>query len=167
MAPSPATVRPATASDAAAILAIYNHYILNSVATFEETPLDDGAMLGRMQAVWDLGLPWLVATLNDEIVGYAYAARWKERQAYRFSVETTVYLAPDWTGHGAGSVLYRALIPLLRDRNIHVALGGIALPNDASVRLHERMGFEKVAQLKEVGFKFGKWIDVGYWELVL
>jgi len=101
------------------------------------------------------------------VTGYAYASAWKTRSAYRFSVESTVYVAADHCGRGIGTRLYRALIAALREQNVHYVTGGIALPNPASVALHERLGFRKNGHFSEVGFKFGRWVDVGYWELIL
>ncbi len=113
-------------------------------------------------------LPWLVAE-NDSgvVVGYAYASKWKGRCAYRHSAEVTVYLAPDAAAQGVGTRLYEALFSELRDRGIHTAIGGIALPNPPSVALHEKFGMKKVAHFAEVGHKFDRWIDVGYWQVVL
>ncbi len=99
--------------------------------------------------------------------GYAYASEWKSRCAYRYSVETTVYLHPDARGKGIGTLLYQELIRKLSKLELHAAIGGIALPNDASVALHEKIGFKKAAHFKQVGYKFNKWVDVGYWELIL
>ena len=112
-------------------------------------------------------LPWIVIEDEGQVVGYAYASRWKSRCAYRYSVETTVYLSAAATGKGFGSLLYEHLIADLRQHSIHSLIGGIALPNTASVSLHEKFGFEKVAHFKEVGWKFNQWIDVGYWELII
>src|SRR5690606_39143142 len=99
--------------------------------------------------------------------GYAYAARWKGRCAYRYSVESTIYLDLGARRGGIGTVLYAALLERLRSRGYHAVIGGIALPNDASVRLHEQLGFRKVAHFPEVGFKLGRWVDVGYWQIIL
>jgi len=96
-----------------------------------------------------------------------YASKWHGRSAYRFSTEITVYLAPAHVGRGIGSQLYARLFPILRDRGIHAVIGGIALPNEASVALHEKFGLEKVAHFKEVGYKFDRWIDVGSWQGIL
>ena len=112
-------------------------------------------------------LPWLVAEQTDQVIGYAYASKWKERCAYRYSVESTVYLDPSFTGQGIGTKLYEALLAILQRNSIHIVIGGIALPNPASVALHERLGFNKVAHFKEVGYKFNRWVDVGYWEASL
>jgi len=161
------TIRSVTDTDAAAVAGIYNHYIRHSVATFEETELSAADMAARIAQVLGSGYPWLVAEQDGEIVGYAYASRWKERVAYRFSSEASVYLARDRSGGGWGTRLYTALFALLREQGVHAVIGGITLPNAASVALHEKMGMVKVAHFPEVGFKQGQWLDVGYWQLNL
>jgi phosphinothricin acetyltransferase len=160
-------VRAAGAADAAAFCAIYNHYVATTIVTFEEAVVAPDDMATRIRDTAAEGLPWLVALHDDQVVGYAYGSKWKGRCAYRFSAECTVYVDPAKTGRGWGSQLYGHLFPALRSRDIHVVMGGIALPNAASVALHEKFGLEKVAHFKEVGFKFGRWIDVGYWQGVL
>jgi phosphinothricin acetyltransferase len=157
-------IRPATKEDSAAIARIYNHYILDTVVTFEEQVVPAREIAGRIERVLAASLPYLVTLKDDRVVGYAYAGRWHERSAYRFSVETTIYLDAAHLGTGLGSPLYRALLERLREKQLRVAIGGIALPNPGSVALHEKLGFEKVAHFEEVGFKFGRWIDVGYWQ---
>jgi phosphinothricin acetyltransferase len=161
------TLRAAVPSDAAVIAAIYNHYIAESVATFEEKPVSDAEMSRRIAEVQSASLPWLVAEDGGQIVGYAYATQWKARSAYRFSVSISVYSAPGYTRRGIGSKLYGQLFPMLKERNIHAVIGGIAQPNEASVALHEKFGMRKVAHFSEVGFKFNRWIDVGYWQRTL
>ena len=159
-------IRPCLASDAARICDIYNHYVRETVITFEEDPVSEREMTERIRDVtarWT----WLVAEDDGLVTGYAYASAWKTRAAYRFSVESTVYIAADNVGRGFGTQLYRALLAALRDQNVHYVTGGIALPNPASVALHERLGFRKNGHFSEVGSKFGRWVDVGYWELIL
>ncbi len=158
------TIRPATAADADAVARIYNHYITDTIVTFEEEPVSATTMAERFVETEAAELPWLVAERDGAVLGYAHASKWKGRCAYRFTAEVTVYLDPAHGGQGLGSALYGALFPLLKARGFHSVLGGIALPNAASVALHEKFGMTQVAQLKEVGFKFGKWIDVGYWQ---
>jgi L-amino acid N-acyltransferase YncA len=159
-------IRNVTPADAEAIAAIYNHYIAETTATFEEEPVSTAEMETRIRDT--LGaLPWVVAEIDGRVVAYAYASRWKSRCAYRYAVESTVYTAPGRTGQGLGTLLYSELFDQLRACGMHSVLAGITLPNDASVALHEKMGFEKVGQFREVGWKFGRWIDVGYWELML
>jgi phosphinothricin acetyltransferase len=159
-------IRPAITSDADAIAGIYNHYIENTIVTFEEESVSVLAMRGRIEEVLS-SLPWLVAEDERGVVGYAYANRWKTRSAYRFSVESTVYLDHRAVGKGLGTQLYRALIDELRKRPVHGVLGCIALPNEPSVALHEKLGFQQVGHMREVGRKYDRWIDVGYWELLL
>ena len=161
-------IRDATADDAAALATIYNHYVTNTVVTFEEAPLSAQEMAGRITEIQSAGLPFLVSAAEGmSITGYAHASKWKGRCAYRHSAEITVYLDPQHTGRGVGSALYDALLPLLKERGIHAVIGGIALPNDASVALHEKFGLAKVGHFTEVGRKFDRWIDVGYWQRVL
>lgn len=161
------TIRPATPADAERICAIYNHYIATTTISFEEEPVAPADMAMRIADVASANLPWLVMLEEDTLIGYAYATKWRVRAAYRFAVESSVYLDRDHAGKGAGTVLYEALLVELRRRELHLVIGGIAQPNDASVRLHERLGFTKVAHFSEVGLKFGRWIDVGYWQLKL
>ena len=161
------TVRAVTPADAGAVAAIYNHYVLQTVVTFEEETVTSDEMSRRIDEVTAASLPWLVAERAGAIAGYAYASRWRARSAYRFSSEVTVYLAPDQGRRGIGSALYAELLSALRGSGVHAAIGGIALPNAASVALHERFGFKKVAHFEQTGFKFNRWIDVGYWQLIL
>ena len=158
-------IRDVCDADTGALVEIYNHYILHSAATFEERVLEAAEFSRRVAEVGALGLPWLVAEAAEGLLGYAYANRWRERSAYRYSVETTVYLAPGHTGGGVGTALYRALFSRLRRSGLHTAIGGITLPNPASVALHEKMGMRQVAHFPEVGFKQGRWLDVGYWQI--
>ena len=159
-------IRSATAADAQAICSIYNHFILQSTVTFEETAIAPDDMAARI-AAGSGRLPFLLAELDGAVAGYAYAVPWKTRSAYRHTVESSVYVAPGFAGMGLGSRLYQALLQDLRERDVHAVLAGIALPNSASVGLHEAFGFAKVGQMREVGRKFGQWLDVGYWQLVL
>lgn len=159
-------LRPCTPDDAESICSIYNHYVLETVVTFEEAPVTTAEMRRRIVDV-TAKFPWLVFERDGEVLGYAYASLWKERSAYRHSVESTVYLAPRASGKGIGTALYSSLLAELRGRRVHCAIGGIALPNQASVALHEKVGFTKIGHFREVGWKFGAWVDVGYWEIVL
>lgn len=160
-------IRPAETTDSEALARIYNFYIQETIVTFEEEVLSGAQMSARLEDVRNASLPWLVAVRDGEVVGYAYATKWKSRYGYRFSVEVTVYLDQRCGGLGIGSKLYELLFVRLKALGFHMAIGGIALPNDASVALHEKFGFVKVAQFHEVGIKFNRWIDVGYWEKVL
>lgn len=156
----------ATAADAEEICAIYNHYVLQTAITFEERPVAMDEMVNRIERNRPV-LPWLVWRNGSELLGFCYANPWKGRPAYRRSVESTVYLRNGATRKGIGSQLYEALLSELRRGEFHSVLGGIALPNQPSVAFHEKFRFEKVAHFREIGYKFGRWIDVGYWQLLL
>lgn len=160
------SIRNATEADAAAICAIYNPFVLETSVSFETEPIAPATMAARIGDV-TATYPWLVAEDADGVLGYAYANRWRQRNAYARTVETTIYLHRARTGSGVGRVLYAALLDELRERDFHVALGCIALPNPQSVAFHERCGFEKVAHFAEVGRKFDRWVDVGFWQLRL
>ncbi len=159
-------IRPVRPDDALAIAEIYNHYIRSSPATFEEEILVADQMRQRIAETTQT-YPWLVAEEDGRLVGYAYARRWRERAAYRYAVEASIYLDPAAVGKGIGSALLGALLAELRSGGLHCVMGGVSLPNDASVALLEKFGFRPVAHFKEVGYKFGRWIDVGYWQLML
>jgi len=159
-------IRDVQKEDAERICEIYNHYVENSIITFEEQVVSVSEMQNRIQET-SAKFPWLVYEEYGSILGYAYVSSWKSRCAYRYSVESTVYLSKTSVGKGIGSQLYETLIARLRTLSFHSIIAAIAIPNPASAALHEKMGFEKVAHFKEVGWKFGQWIDVGCWELLL
>lgn len=159
-------IRDVCNADAAAISAIYNYYILNTIITFEEVAITEQEMAERISDITQ-AYPWIVYVEDGAVVGYAYAGKWKARSAYRNTVEVTVYLDHRATGRGIGSKLMAELLARLRTQGHHAAVGGVALPNPPSVRLQEKFGFKQVAHFPEVGYKFGKWIDVGYLELLL
>lgn len=160
-------IREATDADAPAIAAIYNYYVLNTIITFEEEAVSDQEMAQRITGVYAANLPWFVWEENGRVLGYSYANKWKLRTAFRYCVESSIYLDKNATGRGLGRKLYEALIAELRVRKIHTVIGGISLPNAASVGISEKLGFKPIGHFKEVGWKFEKWIDVGYWELIL
>ncbi|MCE9618641.1 MAG: GNAT family N-acetyltransferase [Planctomycetes bacterium] len=159
-------IRSATTNDAQGICDIYNHYVARTVITFEEEAVPSSEMQSRIKSVVPT-LPWLVAEIDGVVQGYAYASPWRARSAYRYAVESTVYLAPERSRQGLGSELYASLLSKLSERRLHCAFGVIALPNPASVAIHEKFGFHKVGELKQVGWKFDRWVDVGYWQLML
>lgn len=159
-------IRLATPADAAAVCRIYNHYVQDTIISFEYTPVPAAEMAARIEELRRTHA-WYVHEDAGSVVGYAYAGPWRSRPAYRDAVESAVYVASGLVGSGIGSRLYDALIAELRRRSFHCVMGGIALPNAASVALHEKKGFTKVAHFREVGWKFQRRIDVGYWELVL
>lgn len=161
-------IRAARPDDAASIAAIYAPHVLVGTSSFEVEAPDTRAMKTRMAASDGL-YPWLVATTGEEegILGYAYASRFRDRPAYAHSVETSIYVADVAQGQGAGRLLYEALIDTLRAQGFTQAIGTIALPNDRSIVLHEQMGFRRAGVFREVGYKLGRWIDVGYWQCEL
>lgn len=159
-------IREATSNDALEICSIYNYFVLNTIITFEEVPVLPEEMEQRISSI-SKNYPWLVFIEKNEVVAYAYACQWKVRSAYNRTVETGIYVKQGFEGKGIGSQLYSALLKILKEKQFHAVLGGIALPNKYSIALHEKLGFVKTGQLNEVGFKFGKWIDVGYWEKLL
>lgn len=160
-------IRPAVTTDSDQLAAIYNHYIASTCTTFEIDEISTAEMRQRVSKTLKIPLPWLVAESLGDVLGYAYAAPWKERHAYRFTVESTIYLRDDQVGKGVGLPLYSALVEAVRALSLHSMMGGIALPNKPSIRLHERLGFTKTGQFEQVGFKQGRWVDVGYWQLLL
>jgi L-amino acid N-acyltransferase YncA len=159
-------IRHVTTNDAGNICAIYNHYIINTIVTFEEEPVTEKEMRSRIEQV-SAKFPWLVYEEENRIEGYAYATEWRPRTAYRYSAETTVYLKPQSTNKGIGTALYKSLIEEMKALQVHSLIGGIALPNNSSIALHEKLNFKKVAHFTEVGFKLNKWVDVAYWQLLL
>lgn len=159
-------IRSAVEQDAEQLCDIYNHFVSNSVVTFEEETVSTQDMAQRIAELSSV-FPWLVFETGDQIAGYAYASPWRQRIAYRNSVEVTVYVATDLQEKGVGTKLYQSLIERLRKQQFHCALAGIALPNPASIAVHEKLGFKKVAEFSEVGRKFGRWVDVAYWQLIL
>lgn len=163
----PVTIRDAASSDAASLAAIYNLHVRGTIVTFELEPVSDAEMARRIAEVQARGLPWLVMEGDEDALGYAYAGPWKARAAYARTVETSIYLAGAAQGRGLGKRLYAALIERLRAAGMHALIGGVSLPNPASVRLHEALGFEHVGSFREVGNKFARWVDVGYWQLLL
>lgn len=156
-------VRTCTPADIPSICGIYNHYIAHTAITFEELPVSVTEMQTRVAATMQL-FPWLVFEENEKILGYAYASKWKDRSAYKYTAEVTVYLHPEQCGKGIGGILYTDLIEQLANKNLHALLACIAIPNIASEKIHEQFGFRQVAHFREVGFKFGRWLDVGYWQ---
>jgi phosphinothricin acetyltransferase len=123
-------------------------------------------MAARVLDAQAQGLPWLVAERTGEVIGYACATRWKNRSAYRHSVEATIYLEDGCQGHGIGQSIYVELLSILKALGVHAVIGGAAMPNPASAALHEKLGFEHVASFRQVGFKQGRWVDVDYWQLL-
>lgn len=158
-------IRKANAEDAAAIAEVYNYYIKNTHHTFETEPLSAAEMQERIDEISEK-YPFLVAEEDGEILGYTYAVQFRLRQAYAYSAEVSIYVKNDAKQKGIGTRLYMQMFDALAETDVHAIVAGISLPNDASVRFHERLGFTKVAHFREVGYKLGRWIDVGYWEKI-
>jgi len=160
-------IRPADpARDAAACAAIYAPFVLGSAVSFEEVPpsADDfAAKIAQLSATH----PYLVCERDGAVAGFAYGAPHRERAAYRWACDVSVYVDPAWHRRGIGRALYEALLARLRAQRFHVACAGITLPNDASVGLHEALGFEPVGVYRGIGWKAGAWRDVGWWQLRL
>lgn len=172
MSPPP-LLRPAQRDDCEAIARIYRHFVAHSVATFDETPPTADDFRRRLQAAHDAGLPWWVCVEPQDdssgpseaaISGFACANPWKTKSAYRYCAETSIYLQPDQHGRGRGLALYQAFLSALDKSPIRHAIACISLPNPGSIRLHEQLGFSEVGRFKRVGYKFERWIDVGYWQ---
>jgi phosphinothricin acetyltransferase len=161
------TIRPADPErDAAACAAIYAPSVEATPISFELTP-PDAAELARRIERYSATHQFLVAEAGGRVVGYAYACRWRDRPAYDWAVEVSVYVDADHQGEGVGRALYAELLDRLAAQGFRVAIAGVTLPNPASVALHEGMGFEPIGALRDVGWKLGAWHDVGYWQLRL
>jgi phosphinothricin acetyltransferase len=156
-------VRSAIEEDLVRVREIVNHYIEHSVFNFRTEPQS----IDEVRALWaqrHQQFPWLVAVVDDHVVGAAYAGPWNDRAAYRWTVESTIYLDPAAHRRGIGDALYTELLDRLHRQGFHSAVAVIALPNDPSVRLHERHGFARVGHLRDAGFKHDAWHDVGFWQ---
>ena len=156
------TIREATEADAAAVLAIYAPIVRDTAISFEETPPTVTEIVRRMRETLP-AYPYLVFEENGEVLGYAYGHAHRARPAYRWSVETTIYIREDARRRGVGRALYGRLLDVLARQGFHAAFAGATLPNPGSVALHEAVGFKTLGVFSEVGFKFGRWHDVRWW----
>src|SRR5262245_25280186 len=162
----PAKIRLATAADADAIAAIYAPFCTSSIVSFEEvapTPEEMAARIARVSARY----PYLVLDDAGAVAGYAYGSAHRERAAYRWTAEVTVYVHPDYRRRGVGLALYTALLALVSRQGYHLAVGGVTLPNPGSEELHKAMGFVEVGVYRQVGYKLGAWRDVGWYQRLL
>ncbi|MDR0761228.1 MAG: GNAT family N-acetyltransferase [Treponema sp.] len=157
-------IRPVIPEDAVAICGIYNYYIENTAVTFEEEAVPVPVMENRINTV-TAKYPWLVYEEREELLGYAYVHPWHERAAYRFTVEDSIYLGRGQTGRGLGKALLARLLEEVWKLDVHALMSVITIPNEASTALHERFGFKQAGCFAQVGYKFGRRLDVGYWEL--
>jgi phosphinothricin acetyltransferase len=154
------------ARDAAACAAIYAPYVEGRGTSFEESPPSPAELSARIERI-SASHAWLVDEIDGEVAGFAYASPHRERQAYRWTAETSVYVGETHQRNGVGRSLYTGLLALLSRQRMHVVCAGITLPNDASVALHEALGFELVGTYRQIGFKAGAWRDVSWWQRVL
>jgi L-amino acid N-acyltransferase YncA len=166
MAGGSVNVRVATPSDAEAVAAIYAPIVSETVTSFEAEPPTTREMAKRIAETLRTH-PWLVVERGAKIIGYAYASKHRDRSAYRWSVDVAVYVSEEARRSGLGRALYEALIAILQEQGFRSAFAGIALPNAASVGLHEAVGFKPLGIYKDAGFKLGQWHDVGWWRLGL
>jgi phosphinothricin acetyltransferase len=149
--------------DAAACAGIYDPYIRDTVISLEEVPVGAAGMAERIRRITRTH-PWVVAEEDGRVIGYAYGSAHHERAAYRWATNVTVYVSADQHRKGVGRAVYETLFDLLAEQNFQVACAGITLPNDASVGLHESLGFKPVGIYRSIGYKFGSWWDVGWWQ---
>jgi L-amino acid N-acyltransferase YncA len=152
--------------DAAACAAIYAPYVRDTPISLEEQPPSASELADRIRKTTETH-PWLVAEDDADLLGYAYATRHRERASYRWATDVTVYISRDHHRKGVGRGLYHALFDRLAQQGFRIACAGITLPNAASVGLHESLGFEAVGTYRRIGWKFGAWHDVGWWQLQL
>lgn len=159
-------IRPMRPDDLDAVTEIYAHYVAHTVVTFDTVQPDPQTMAQTLALIPE-GYPAYVCTDDGHTRGYCYAHPWKTRAAYRFTLETTIYLHPSHTGKGLGTQLMHTLIGACRQQGYHALVACITIPNEASTRLHERLGFRRVSHFREVGCKFGRRLDVADYELLL
>ena len=159
-------IRTFSIKDTKALLDIYNYYVLNTSATFDIEALSLETFTNKVTQINEK-FPFIVFEEDDEILGYAYGSKWRPKPAYNHTVESTVYVKNGAHGKQIGTKLYAELFSLLKQQKFYSILGALTLPNEASVKLHEKFGFKKVAHFKAVGLKFDIWHDVGFWQLIL
>jgi thioredoxin type arsenate reductase len=160
-------IRKATLEDAKEICRIYNYYIENTAITFETAAVSESEMQQRIKGFLDDGFPYYVGEIDARIAGYCYLHNWNNRCAYSSTKEVTIYLDKDLQGKGIGTILYQHLFKEIYKNDIHALIAGICIPNESSVRLHERFGFKQASHMKEIGWKFDQWRDVGHWLLII
>lgn len=160
-------IRDVLLSDAGQIAAIYNHYVRNTIITFEYEPVSEEEMKARIIKIKDKNYPFFVYEDAGMIKGYAYLSNWRERVAYDITLETSIYLDYKDTGQGLGTLLYQELIDRSKKIDIHSLIGVVSLPNEVSSRIHRKFAFASVGIFREAGMKFGKLIDAEFWQLIL
>jgi len=160
-------IRTFEKQDAKQVAAIYNYYVENSAATFDCHPVSTEKMLLKAENIMAKGYPFVVYEDNGIIGGYACLSDWRPQEAYLITLETTVYLLPDYVGKGVGSELYRYIIDAATDLGVHSLIGVLSLPNEASRRLNMKFGFRLAGTFPETGLKFGRLIDVEFWQKII
>ncbi|GAA4235927.1 GNAT family N-acetyltransferase [Postechiella marina] len=159
-------IRDFNKKDIKQLLDIYNYYVLNSIVTFDIEPLSLSTFTEKVTRI-NNDYPFIVFEEDNQVLGYAYGSKWRPKPAYKQTVESTVYVKNGVHGKQIGTKLYQELLRLFKQEDYHVVLGGLTLPNNASVKLHQKFGFEQVAHFKAVGRKFDTWLDVAFWQLKL
>ena len=160
-------IRKATSNDVHSICSIYNYYIENTAITFETVPVSETEMEQRLNDVINSGYSFYVGETDKKVIGYYYTHCWNSRCAYATTVEESIYLDKEETGKGYGTKLLEHLLTHIDKSKFHVLMAGICIPNEGSVRLHEKLGFKQISHMKEIGRKFNQWRDVGHWQLIL
>lgn len=160
-------IRDVTKADAVKIAEIYNYYIRETIVTFEYDLVSEEEIQRRIEKITAKNFPFFVYEENGVVIGYAYLSNWRERKAYDITLETSVYLDCNAIGSGVGSILYKELIDRATKINVHSLIGVISLPNEASRKLHKKFDFDLIGNFRESGVKFGKLIDVEFWQLIL
>ena len=160
-------IRNVTLNDARAICDIYNYYIENTAISFEIQPVSEEEMRERIGDIINSGYLYYVGEIDGEVIGYCYTHRWNNRSSYAATQEVSMYFNIGQTGKGYGTQLYNYLFNHVDRDKVHTLIAGICIPNEGSVKLHEKFGFKKISHFKEVGRKFGQWRDVGHWQLIL
>ena len=159
-------IRNVLNSDIPQVVEILNHYVRNDSCTFQINTYSISEISEKIAEITKV-YPYIVMEEGNEVIGFAYASRWREKNAYDKSAETTIYLNPKHKYRGLGKILYQELIEQLREKNFRLLVACLTLPNPSSVRLHESLGFEKAGEFRDAGYKFNRWCDVGFWQKVL
>jgi len=159
-------IRKVRLDDACAICNIYNYYIENTAISFETIPVSETEMKQRINEIINTGYLFYIGEIDGKIIGYYYTHRWNNRCAYKSTVEESIYIDKDEIGKGYGTKLFEHLLKHIDKRTTHVLIAGICIPNENSVRLHEKFGFKQISHMKEIGRKFDQWQDVGHWQLI-
>ena len=159
-------IRKATINDAHTICNIYNYYIENTAITFETAPISETEMEQRISDIISSGYSFYVGETDKKVIGYYYTHRWNSRCAYNTTVEESIYLDKAEIGKGYGTKLFEHLLTHIDKTKFHVLIAGICIPNEVSIRLHEKFGLKQISHMKEIGRKFNQWWDVGHWQLI-